>query len=88
MPTPDWSDEHVSRANRFTLHVGLAWVALVTLQAVLVPTGSIGVLLAGVFALGATWLLVHSLFTQVDGLVKTRIAEAESDANEPDAESD
>ena len=54
----------------------------------LVPTGSIGVLLAGVFALGATWLLVHSLFTQVDGLVKTRIAEAESDANEPDAESD
>jgi hypothetical protein len=91
MPDPDWSDEHISRANRFTLHVVLAWVALVTLQAILVPTGSIGMLLAGVFALGATWLLVHSLFTQVDGLVKTRIAEAEGNAETEDestAESD
>ncbi len=88
MATPDWSDEHVSRANRFTLHVVLAWVALVTLQAVLVPSGTIGMLLAGVFALGATWLLVHSLFTQVDALVKTRIAEADDSADESAAESD
>lgn len=83
--SPDWSNEHVSRANRFTLHVVLAWVALVTLQAILVPTGTAGALLAGAFALVATWVLVHSLFTQVDRLVKTRIAEADG---EPAGESD
>jgi hypothetical protein len=77
MPTPDWSDEHVSRANRFTLHVVLVWVSLVVLQAMLLPTGSIGMLLTGVFALGAAWLLVHSLFTQVDELVRTRLDEAD-----------
>ncbi|MGB9964254.1 hypothetical protein [Halobacterium hubeiense] len=76
MATPNWSDEHVTRANRFTLHVVLAWVLLVTLQAAVVPTGTIGLVFAGAFALGATWLLVHSLFTQVDQLTKTRIEEA------------
>ncbi len=77
MADPEWSDEHISRANRFTVHVVLAWVGLVVVQAILLPTGSVGMLLAGVVALGATWLLVHSLFTQVDELVKTRVEEAD-----------
>jgi len=78
MVDPEWSDEHVTRANRFTLHVVLAWIGLVTLQAIL-PRSSVSLLLGGVAALGATWLLAHSLFTQVDGLVKTRVEEAGSD---------
>ncbi|NIB98331.1 hypothetical protein [Halobacterium sp. R2-5] len=77
MADTEWSDEHISRANRFTVHVVLAWVGLVVVQAILLPTGSVGMLLAGVVALGATWLLVHSLFTQVDELVKTRVEEAD-----------
>ncbi|MCG1001841.1 hypothetical protein LQ368_00020 [Halobacterium noricense] len=71
-----WSDEQISRANRFTLHVVLVWVALVTLQAVLAPTGPIGVVFGGAQRGRATWLLAHSLFSQVDELVKTRIEEA------------
>jgi len=76
MADPDWSDEHVSRANRFTLHVVVAWVLLVTLSASLADTGGVGLVFLGASTLGATWLLVHSLFTQVDELVRTRLDEA------------
>jgi len=88
MPDPDWSDEHVSRANRFVLYVVVAWVALVTLQAVLAPAGPSSVLVTGAAALAATWLLVHLLFSEVDKLVKTRIAEAAEYREESTAESD
>jgi len=77
MADPDWSDEHISRANRFTLHVVVAWLLLAALSAALAGSGSpVGVLFFGALALGGTWLLVHSLFTQVDGLVRTRLEEA------------
>lgn len=77
MADPDWSDDHVSRANRFTLHVVVAWILITTLSGALAGSGSpIGVLVLGALALGATWLLVHSLFTQVNGLVRTRLREA------------
>jgi hypothetical protein len=73
---PDWSDAHVSRANRFTLHVVAAWLLLTSLSVALAGTGTVGALFRGLLALGATWLLVHSLFSQVDGLVQTRLDEA------------
>jgi hypothetical protein len=83
MADPDWSDVHVSRANRFTLHVVVAWVLLTTLSASLAGTDNVGVLFLGVLTLGATWLLVHSLSTQVDELVRRRLEEAGELANRP-----
>jgi len=77
MADSDWSDEHISRANRFTLHVVVAWLLFVWLSASLAGTGIVGVVVLGALALGATWLLVHSLFSQVDRLVRTRLDEAD-----------
>ena len=82
--SPDWSDEHVSRANRFAAYLLGSWVVLVVVSVVL-GGGLFAAVVVGILALWVTWLLVHSLFTEVDELVKTRIAEAEGD---PTGESD
>jgi|AntRauMinimDraft_4_1070384.scaffolds.fasta_scaffold00114_26 hypothetical protein len=84
MADPDWSDAHISRANRFTLHVVVAWVLLTTLSASLAGTGSVALVFLGLAALGGTWVLIHSLFTQVDELVRTRLEEASEGAGESD----
>ena len=77
MADPDWSDAHISRANRFTLHVVVAWLLLTTASVSLAGSGPAGVVFLAVLALGGTWVLVHSLFTQVDELVRTRLDEAD-----------
>ncbi|GAA0264035.1 hypothetical protein [Halobacterium noricense] len=76
MASPDWSDEHISLANRFTAQVVFAWLTLVGMSSVLTRMGMFGVLLVVVLTIGATWLLVHALFTHVDSLVQTRLEEA------------
>ncbi|SEW13757.1 hypothetical protein [Halobacterium jilantaiense] len=78
MADSDWSNEHISRANRLALHVVVAWVVLVVVSAALAGTGGFGPLVVGVLSLAAVWLLVHSLFSQVDGLVRTRLEAADS----------
>ncbi|MXR21290.1 hypothetical protein [Halobacterium bonnevillei] len=73
---PERSNEHVSRGNKFTLQVALAWATLVVLNAVFGQTGAFSFVFVGVLTLGATWVLVHALFEHVDQLIETRIEEA------------
>jgi hypothetical protein len=75
MDSPEWSEDHITRANRFATHVVLAWLALVALDAILVESSGFRPPILGAAVLGAIWLLVQSLFTQVDELVKTRLEE-------------
>ncbi|WP_336035416.1 hypothetical protein [Halobacterium yunchengense] len=82
MGDPDWSGEHVSRGNKFTLQVALAWLALLVTNAAFARTGALGFAFVGLATLFATWLLVHALFEHVDALVKTRIAEADGAGGE------
>ena len=76
MSTPDWSDEHISLANRFVAQVVVAWLVLVAVSALFARTGTFGFVFVGFLTLAATWLLVHALFMHVDRLVKTRLEEA------------
>ena len=83
MDSSGWSSGHSSRADRFTLRVVVAWVAVAVVSAALADTGGFGPRVVGTLSLVAAWLLSHSLFSQVDRLVRTRIEEVDSLASHP-----